>query len=247
MRNNPVSGGLYFWRGLGLIFKPGIRRFVIFPLAVNVLLFGSLIYFGASQLQVLLDWMLPDWLDWLSWLLYPLFLVAALVVVFFTFSLVGNLLAAPFNGLLAEAVERHVTGKGPLEGGWKKLLKDLGLTIVSELRKLGYIVVRGLPLLILFVIPGVNVVAPMIWLVFSAWMLAISFIDYPMANHGLIFSEQRRRLAESRWLGLGFGGAVMFAIAVPLLNFLVIPSAVAGATLLWVERLSQSGAPRPTS
>ena len=41
-------------------------------------------------------------------------------------------------------------------------------------------------------------------------------------------------------LALGFGGAVMVATAIPLVNFLVIPAAVAGATVLWVERLERA-------
>ncbi len=68
-------------------------------------------------------------------------------------------------------------------------------------------------------------------------MLAISYVDYPMGNHGLTFPEQRRQLGQRRYLALGFGGAVMCALAIPVVNFLVIPAAVAGATILWVERL----------
>jgi CysZ protein len=239
MKNNPFSGALYFLRGVRLIFAPGVRAYVAVPLAVNVLLFSALIYFGTGEFGELLDWLLPDWLDWLSWVLLPLFVVVALVIVFFTFSLVGNLIAAPFNGLLAEAVECHLTGT-TIPGGWKKMLADLGRTMASELRKLAYIVLWGIPVLVLFVIPGLNVAAPFIWMLFGAWMLAISYVDYPMGNHSLTFPEQRRRLGERRYLALGFGGAVMCALAIPVLNFLVIPAAVAGATILWVERLQEA-------
>jgi CysZ protein len=41
-------------------------------------------------------------------------------------------------------------------------------------------------------------------------------------------------------LSLGFGASVMGALAVPVLNFLVIPCAVAGATAMWVEELSKA-------
>ena len=75
----------------------------------------------------------------------------------------------------------------------------------------------------------------------TAYMLAIAYVDYPMGNHGLTFPEQRRRLASRRWLAFGFGGAVMGALAIPVLNFLVIPCAVAGATALWVEQLHEPG------
>ena len=238
MQNNPISGAMYFLRGVRLVFAPGIRAYVAVPLAVNVILFSALIYFGTGQFQTLLDWLLPGWLEWLQWILLPLFVVIALFIVFFTFSLVGNLVAAPFNGLLAEAVECRVTGASVPEGSWKKMVAELGRTIASELRKLAYVIMWGVPALLLFVIPGVNVAAPFVWILFGAWMMAISFIDYPMGNHGLGFAEQRRILGERRYLALGFGGAVMCALAIPVVNFVVIPAAVAGATILWVERLS---------
>ncbi|GMQ76457.1 MAG: sulfate transporter CysZ [Gammaproteobacteria bacterium] len=237
MRNNPVSGAVYFVRGVRLIFAPGIRAYVIVPVLVNVLVFSALIYFGTGEFRELLDWLLPDWLDWLAIVLLPLFVITALVIVFFAFALIGNLLAAPFNGLLAEAVECHITGTPIPGGGLTKMMLDLGRTIVSELRKLAYIVLRGIPVLLLFVIPGLNLAAPFIWILFGAWMLAISYVDYPMGNHGLSFPEQRRQLGRHRYLALGFGAAVMFALAIPVVNFLVIPAAVAGATILWVERL----------
>ena len=243
MQNNPISGALYFVRGIRLIFAPGVRAYVIVPLLVNVVLFSALIYFGAAQFRELLDWLLPDWLDWLAVVLLPLFIVAALVIVFFSFSLIGNLVAAPFNGLLAEAVECHLTGVPIPGGGVKKMIADLGRTFVSEAVKLAYILIRAIPVLLLFVIPGLNLAAPFIWMLFGAWMLAISYVDYPMANHGLSFPEQRRRLGQHRYLALGFGAATMFALAIPLVNFLVIPAAVAGATILWVERLESNKAP----
>jgi CysZ protein len=237
MQNNPLSGAVYFLRGVRLIFAPGIRAYVMAPLLVNIVVFSALIYFGAGWFQALLDSMLPGWLDWLAFVLWPLFFVAALIVVFFTFSLIGNLIAAPFNGLLAEAVECHITGTPIPGGGLKKMMVDLGSTMASELRKLAYIVLWGIPALVLFFIPGLNLAAPFIWMLFGAWMLAISYVDYPMGNHGLTFPEQRRQLGQRRYLALGFGGAAMFALAIPLVNFLVIPAAVAGATILWVERL----------
>jgi CysZ protein len=39
-----------------------------------------------------------------------------------------------------------------------------------------------------------------------------------------------------RALSLGFGMAVMFSSMVPLINFVIMPAAVCGATALWLER-----------
>ena len=241
-RNNPLSGTLYLLRGFAIVIRPGIRAYVAVPLSINVVLFALLIYFGASWLGGVVEYMLPDWLDFLGWILVPVFVLAALIAGFFAFNLVANLVAAPFNGLLAEAVERHLTGRSPPSGGgWRAFIAELVTTFAAEVRKLAYVAVRALPLLALFLIPGVNVVASIAWMVLGAWMLAVTYVDYPMANHGIGFAEVRRRLRGRRLLGLGFGGAVMAALAVPVLNFLVIPCAVAGATAMWVEQFDGAG------
>ena len=44
-----------------------------------------------------------------------------------------------------------------------------------------------------------------------------------------------------RGLSLGFGAAVTAAMMVPVLNFLVMPAAVAGATLLWLDHMRPAG------
>ncbi len=243
-RNNPFSGTGYFLKGLSLIKQEGVKRYVAIPLLINVALFATAIYLASVYLGVLMGWVaeaLPVWLGWLSWLLVPLFVIAAVLIVFFGFAVVGNLIAAPFNGLLAEAVEMKLRGH-PIDsgGGWKKLAKDFFASLASELRKLVYFAVRAVPLLILLLIPGVNIIASVLWLLLTAWMLAVEYADYPMANHGLTFPRQRKILASRRYLTLGFGGVMTLVLMVPFLNFLLIPAGVAGATAMWVDQLSHA-------
>jgi Uncharacterized protein involved in cysteine biosynthesis len=38
---------------------------------------------------------------------------------------------------------------------------------------------------------------------------------------------------------LGFGGAILLIMTIPLLNFLTMPMAVAGATAMWVAQWSE--------
>lgn len=225
--------------GLGIILQPRLRRFVLIPLLVNVILFALLIslmgYWFGALMEYLLGF-LPGWLDWLRYILWPVFAVTALILVFYSFALVANLVAAPFNGLLAEAVEKHLTGES-LEGvgDWRSALKDLWPSIRSEIVKLVYFLVRALPLLVLLIIPGINVLAAFAWAVFSSWMLAMEYMDYPMANHRLLFPEQRLRLKQRRMLSLGFGATATVLTLVPVLNFIAMPAAVAGATSAWVK------------
>lgn len=238
-----ASGASYFLRGLRLITRPGLRRFVVLPLLINIAVFSAAIWYGVRRFETFLNWMqsqVPAWLQWLEWVLWPLFVVALLILVFYTFSLVANLLAAPFNSLLAEKVERHLTGR-PLDegGGLKKVMIELLPTLIDELRKLLYIVLWAVPFLLLFLIPGINVAAPILWFLYTAWMLAFEYVDYPMGNHGLKLRQMRARLRRRRTLALGFGGAAAGMTMIPVVNFVVMPSAVAGATAMWVDILAE--------
>jgi len=231
------AGPAYLREGLALLRKPGLRRYVVMPLLVNVLLFGGMIWWAFSWVdatsQYLID-RLPDWLQWLSHLVVPVFVLTSLVLIFYTFSILANLIAAPFNGLLAEAVEAQLTGK-PLQGDWRQVMRDVLPSMFSELRKMFYFALRAVPLLLLLLVPVVNVVASLLWVLFSAWMMTVQYIDYPMANHGLFFKQQRARLRKRPLLAWSFGGLVMLCTMIPLVNFFVMPAAVAGATLLWVR------------
>jgi len=112
MTVNPIGGAGYLLRGMRLITQLGFRRFVFMPLLINILVFSAAIWYGFSRFKSFLAWMeseLLSWLQWLDWFLWPMFILALVVFVFYSFTLVANLLAAPFNGLLAEKVERHLT------------------------------------------------------------------------------------------------------------------------------------------
>ncbi len=236
MRGNPFTGAAYLLRGFSLIRKPGIRLYVVIPLGINSLLFSLLIWFGAGQFDALMARLLPPSLEWLEWLLWPLFAVTVSVIVFFTFIHLSNLVGAPFNGLLAEAVEAHLKGEAFKEAvSWGKMLENVGPVFMAELKKIAYFLKLGMPLLILFLIPIVNVIAPIVWMVFSAWMLALEYADYPMGNHNILFPEQRALLKKKGLTVFGFGSAALLILMIPFLNFLAMPIAVAGATVMWVE------------
>ena len=239
MPSSPAKGAGFMLQGLRLIGRPGLKRFVLIPLTVNILLFAGALWYGMAQFERLMDRLqasVPHWLDWLQWLLWPLFVLVLLIVVFYSFTLIANLIASPFNGLLAEKTEALLTGRSLDDAGdYKKLIKELPLTLVEELRKLLYTLAWTVPFLILaFALP---LVGPLVWFLFTAWMLAVQYSDFPMGNHGLRFRAMRATLRRRRALSLGFGAAAAGMTMIPILNFVVMPAAVAGATAMWVDEL----------
>lgn len=232
-------------RGLRLLGKPEIRVYVVIPLGINMLLFGALVWFGYSQFTQLIGWLmssLPDW-DWLvvlEWVFWLFFVVLAALTVFFTFTPVANLIAAPFNALMAEKIEEMLTGKPVASDvSFARMAID---AIGSQLGKLVYILLWAIGLFLFSLIPVINLVAPILWIVFGSWLLSLEYFDYPMGNHDLVFAEEKRLLRERRGIALGFGGGVMVMTSIPVVNFFAMPVAVAGATLLWVEQFQSTQA-----
>lgn len=225
--------------GAKMLTRPGVRRYVVMPLLINVLLFAGAIWAAVAYLDAWLASLLPEWLAWAEWLLLPLFGLMLLLVTFFTFTLVANFIAAPFNALLAARLEQQLSGVRP-QGADQPLGQLVLSTMGAELRKLGYLLKWLLPLLLITVIPVVNLAAPLLWFVFGAWFLALEYADYPMGNHDIPYLEQRRRLRQRRGLALSLGGTLSLMTMVPVLNFFAMPVGVAAATRLWVQQLSVS-------
>lgn len=234
---NPLKGSQYFLRGFSFLNQSGIRRYVIIPFVINLTIFAVLMYMAAGYFNDSINWIisyLPDSLSVLRYILWPLFFILCLLIFSFSFSIIANLVAAPFNGYLANAVEEKLTGTPPPSSGLS-LLAEIILSFKNEFRKLIYYIAWSIPIIILSFIPIINFFTPLIWILYGAWLMSLQYMDYPMANYSMAFKNIRANLAEKRILTLGFGGIITVATMIPIVNFLVMPTAVAGATILWVE------------
>ena len=236
-----VSAFGYPFRGLRLIFRSGLRRYSAIPLLINIALFSALGALLFSEAVPWVDGLLPQgsWHGYLRWLIWPLAVLAFLLAGYLGFTLVGNLIAAPFNDLLAARILADGAAaldpsdrRPPMRLTWKSALAAIG----DELSKLWYVVSRSVPALALFVIPGLNIAAPLAWLVASSWLLAFEYLDFAFGEAGTRFADQRRLLRRDLLATLSFGAGVSVLMLIPGLNLAAIPASVAGACLLWQER-----------
>lgn len=236
-----LQGFGYIRTGMALLTQPGIRRFVFVPLLINILLFAGGTWLAITQLDYWMAHLLPNWLLWLEWLLWPIFAVLLFFLVFYAFTLIANLIAAPFNSILAEKVEARLNGRPiPEFEGYSNIPGLITRTFQSELSKLWYMSKWFIVMLVLTFIPGLNVISPLAWAVFGAWMLALEYADYPMGNHNLFFQQQKAAVKQHVPTALGFGWVLSLMTTVPVLNFFVMPIGVAGGTAFWVEKLSKT-------
>ena len=237
-KNTPISrsGASYFFKGFTLIRQKGVRRFVFIPLTVNVLLFSVAFYFAYlelnSYMESLMAW-LPSWLDWLSVILWPLAVLTILVIFSFIFSTVANWLAAPFNGLLSEKIEAILSGHPAPKGSMLDIVKDIPRTLSREWQKLSYYLPRAIGFfIILWLLP---IIGQIIWFLFIGWMMAIQYKDYPFDNHKIPFAQMKEMLKKNQKVSFSFGLTVAVFSMIPIVNLVVMPVAICGATALWVD------------
>lgn len=224
--NNPLLAIKFFWEGIRLLGNPKLRRFVVIPVAVNFVLYAAAFTLGYLYLGDMIDQFIPAWLQWLRWILWPLFFISFFIGGFFTFTVLANLIASPFYGMLSAVALGIAAGESATvaEAPWLQVVK-------AELRRAAYLGMRAILLVIISLIPGINLIAPLLWALFGAWGMALEYLAYPFENAGVLFSEQRKLIGSVRWGALSFGGMAAAGLALPIVNIIVAPAAVIGATL----------------
>ncbi len=232
------SGFQYFLDGMRMLSHPKIRSFVIVPLSINIVVFTLLSWLAGHYFEQLLTHMLsflPSVLHWLSGVFWILFAMADLVVMAYCFTFVANLIAAPFNSLLARRVEALLTNNvTPQQDNFWTTLVEVPKDIGRAIQWLLYYLPRAIIGLILFIIPGVNAGAPVIWFLINAWTMSLQYSDYPADNNRYSFKQMRNISNQHRIQYLGFGSAILLFTMIPIVNFVVMPAAVIGATKLWL-------------
>lgn len=255
-----VGGLLYPLRGARFVYvqHSGLARFWAPPLAIVAILLGLATWLAiahhASLFEVL--WASPagdGWLDqalrglhWLASLIFGALLVfasAALVL------LTSSVIAAPWNDALSAAVERIAAGGSQSPAAASHLVRDALRSIIFAAVLLGGYLACMVSLFALgWLIPVVGpLLQATLGFLVTAMFLALENADLAAARHGL---SVRDRIAHARrHLGsaLGMGTAIWVLMLVPLLNLLLVPAAVAGATLWFLDThgRSRTGVDRP--
>lgn len=165
-----------------------------------------------------------------------------LVVVFFTFTAVGNLIAAPFNDVLSEKTEHMLNGTSNTEAfSIVAMFSDVWRTIGDEIRKLSMFVAAMALLLAVNFIPVLG--APVFGVcsvLLTLYFLVVEYTGFVFSRKRIRFRQQRIFIKNHRSQALGFGLAVMLTLMLPLIQFLTIPLAVVAATLFCTRNMDKN-------
>jgi CysZ protein len=226
----------------GLHFAYGQHRelaaFYLPPMlfGVVVILAGWFVFAHVVDDIVSLVWSEPD-----NWILHALWsFVSFLVWVICAagtavFAVICTMIAAaPLSDFISERVEGILGTWTPRPFSLRFLLRDLGSTLLLELRRALIKLAWLLPLvLVSLFIPVVGQVA---YIVIGGYLLAkflgMDYVDWSLARRGYTWRERFAFAKAHRKALLGFGTAVILALLVPFGFIAVWPGAVAGGTIL---------------
>lgn len=218
------------WRWMKV---PSTRHYFIWPILINLLVYVLAFMLAAHYFEQVINYLLPSWLDFVRWLLWPLFAAAFLLLVYMSATVLVNIAGAPFYGLLAERVWLEMHGSLPAtHTSSQGFIRSLQQSAGTEWQRLRAGMKKMLPLLLLSCVPGLNVLAAPLWLLYTLWFMAAEYLAYPMEIMGLGFTEQQQYLVRRAIGVFSFGGMVTLLLLVPLLNLVVPPLSVVAATLL---------------
>ena len=230
-----VAGLGFFIRGVGCVAaRPRLWPWAAIPLVINTVLMIGVVA-GAWYAWGLWGgtWADSWWFAVLYWLGVVVVTAVVMVIIFFVFTIVGSVLAAPFNDVLSEKVEERVLG-GPAEepGGFAWFLREM-IRAVRAAAALVSIQVGTLLFLAVFML--IPVVGGIPFLLGSIVFAAMDFLDVIMDRKRFRTREKFAFVWNNLSLCMGFGVAAYVSLLVPGVNLLILPAGAAGATLLFLS------------
>ena len=235
-----------FFAGVGILGQ-GLRVWVtapklmllgIIPAIIVAAVILTALVLLAMNVDSLAVWATPFADDWdptlgaaFRILVIVAFLILAIQLVVYTFTAVTLGVGDAFYEKIWRHVERTL-GDAPAEpqvGFWR----SVGRGVADALRLLVPSVLLGILLFALGLIPVVGQVSAAVLGAFvGGWFLTIELTTRAFEARGFTLRERRRMLGSRRAMTLGFGVATWLLFLVPLGAIVVMPAAVAGATML---------------
>ena len=233
------TGVSFLLRGVGMYARsPGTMLLGLVPALISgALLVGSFVALGyyVDDLAALITPYAGSWNASMRDLVRALVSVAIViawvllsVLLFTAFTLI---IGQPFYEAISKNVEDKLGGVvGAVDVSfWKTLPRN----IMDNMRLIVLGILVGILLFALGLIPAIGQIAvPVLAVLFGGWILTLELTGVPFERRGLRLRHRRRMLRGRRSMAVGFGAATFVCFLIPLGAVLLMPAAVAGATLM---------------
>ncbi|MGW2656677.1 EI24 domain-containing protein [Streptomyces sp. NPDC001478] len=225
------------WFGFGLL--PGLITLVLYACALVGLGYGADDLVGWAT-PFADDWSSP-WTSLLRTTLTVLVFALGLFLAVITFTAVTLLVGQPFYEALSEEVDRAEGGEAPESG--LPFWRELWISARDSVRVLARVALYSVLLFACGFVPVAGqTVVPVIGFCVTGYFLAEELTAVALQRRGLALKERLVLLRGRRLLTLGFGVPLGLAFLVPFVAVVLMPGAVAGATLLARDLVGEGAA-----
>ena len=234
-----------FSRGVGFHKKgvlfgfqnPSFLLLSMLPFVITLFLYGIGFYFFSENVETWLQrlWHLDPgrsagvmgWLYWayihvVKFLLYCLLLV----VVFYTFIVISNIVASPFYDFISTKYEKQTLVGGVESESYLTISASSVIRIVFEEVKKA-LFAAAVPIGLVFV----PMIGPVLSFFSASVLISWDFVDYSLARRSPFFSSRLKAIWRHKFFLFGYG----CPLVIPFLGLLVLPFAILGATILYHE------------
>lgn len=219
-----------YFVGLGFWMKnSSLLRLSIIPLILNFIFLIWGLVFAISHVSEVVSRIVSAPQVWYQYFLYYLLVLLTalglfLVVVFLTLT-VANLIAFPFNSILAErALKLHDHEPGLQTHWFIKVKTNLGAMVR---RTIIFLIIGG-ALLIAGLIPGLGILGGVV----GVFLMAYDRMDYGFDHFTWTFSQRKQFVKTHFWEIAGFAAGLGLTSGLPVINILAQPGSVVSGALL---------------
>lgn len=228
-----LTGFACAFRGMGrLAASPGLWPYSLAPVvATSALLAGLLWLYQSHAVEPLAAWArgLAGGAAWADWTATVASWLAAAVAVFFAFTALVRVVAAPFLALLADRTVALLTGAPAPCGPGGRLVRWIVRPVSEALLVLAIrltLTVLALPLLF------IPVLGAFLFAAVTMGLLGLDLLDIAQSARGVLVKERLRFAFGHAGACFGLGVAAGLLLLVPCVNVFLIAPAVVGAVLL---------------
>ena len=233
------TGVSFLFRGLGMYARsPRLMLLGLIPavisFAVLVAAFATMLFFVDDVVR----WATPFADEWSSSVRESFRVLAMLgvaavwaVLSVLVFAALTLLIGQPFYEAISKRVEDGLGGvPGEIDVSfWRTLPR----TIVDSIRLAALTAFVGIFIFLMGLIPVIGQIsAAVLTGTLGGWVMALELTSVPFERRGLRLRDRRWWLRQHRSMAIGFGAATVLCFLIPFGAILVMPAAVAGATLL---------------
>lgn len=220
-----------------LINNKGLIRYFIIPFTINTIIFLFFAYYSINWLPEIIRSFLPESGGSLIKIAYFILMTISLALILLIsvscFSILGNVIATPFNELLTQNVEKIVLGIPPDESDFS--IKDLMKILKGLWEAVGKICLAAFIIIALLPLNLVPLIGQILYLLLNSLVVAIflglEFFSYSLDRRDYSFKQKLHFIKINIFDVLGVGLSAWILLLIPVINFSILPLAAIGATL----------------